>query len=371
MLSSALTMFIAAAAVGMFTTKVGEVFACLFLAFTVKLAVDVRSMMSPKKFVDLSTAPARHAFSIVKNGGPAVWPLEQEVRPIQDAILHVVLFQWQIFGTRSRILGRILTALNADFDCWDLSFEERGKDAKTEVLSYCRRYGVPEKPWPWSKRPEDYITMNEWFSRSYKDGIIDVLDSGGTQNVVSAPATAVVTTYPSVALMPSLVKNEQFSIEGVLPEPQQYRAHPCTIHYLSPADYHCFHSPMTGRIIALDLKQKEAAHSVTVKNYVFRYINILKRNRRVVLVLEGPGGFRCAMVIIGGITVDSIRLDAGIKVGQHIQRGQRVGAFARGGSSIALFFSRPVVFCYPGYGKLAGSGIDCKLGNLISHRVPL
>ena len=356
-----LTVLVLAAAWAQVETL--KVLLCLLLATATKMALDVHEMMSPTKFVDLSTKRAQDAFAAaVVQGNAKDWPLEQEVRPIQDAVIHVLLFRWQIFGINSKLFGRILTAMNAGYDCWDIPFEERGKQAEIEVLRYCRRYGIPETPWPWAKRAEDFETMNEWFTRSYRDGFLPDVPKHLRDKIVVAPATAVVTAFPSVKAMPLIVKNDTFSIQGVVPKPHLYEAHPCTLHYLSPADYHCYHAPMSGKIVTLDLRvDDDIPNSVTVKKYVFRYINILKRNRRVVIVIERPDGFRCAMVIIGGITVDSIRLEEGIEEGETIHVGQKVGAFARGGSSIALFFSKPVAFCYPAYGRLAGSGFDCKL----------
>ena len=45
---------------------------------------------------------------------------------------------------------------------------------------------------------------------------------------------------------------------------------------------------------------------------------------------------------MGGITVDSIRLEAGVCRGAALRRGQKLGKFALGGSSIALFYNRDV-----------------------------
>ena len=47
------------------------------------------------------------------------------------------------------------------------------------------------------------------------------------------------------------------------------------------------------------------------------------------------------VVIIGGVTVDSIRMDPAVERGQRLEKGQRLGAFARGGSAMALCFSGP------------------------------
>ena len=333
----------------------------LFVFVTMKFIVDVHSMMCPTKFVDLSTDHATRKFMAVQDSPVDSWPLKQEVRPISDAALHVLMFQWQIFGTSSKVFGRILKALNASYDSWDIPFENLGKNAENEVLEYCKRYGISLNKWPWSKSASEYKTMNEWFGRSYRDGVLPSVPLHKSE-IVTAPATAVVTIFESVKSMPRLVKNDRFSIQGVVPEYQMYMSFPCTLHYLSPADYHCFHAPISGKIISLDLLvDKKTPYSVTVKRYVFQYINILKRNRRAVLVIERKDGFRCAMVIIGGITVDSIRLEPGIKAKQQVTAGQKVGTFARGGSSIALFFSKPVRFCHTGRDSLSGSGIDFKL----------
>jgi|NorSeaMetagenome_1021524.scaffolds.fasta_scaffold45546_1 phosphatidylserine decarboxylase len=82
-------------------------------------------------------------------------------------------------------------------------------------------------------------------------------------------------------------------------------------------------------------------YSVTVKPYIFSHVNIVKRNRRAVVVIEEEGGKVC-MVVIGGVTVDSIRLEEGMKVGRKVKKGEKLGCFARGGSSIVLFFNHSV-----------------------------
>ena len=163
----------------------------------------------------------------------------------------------------------------------------------------------------------------------------------GDGDIVS-PCTAVITVFENVSEMPKKLKNDKFTIKSSgIPDYEQYEPHPCFVHYLSPADYHCFHAPVGGKIAAL-VTQTDGPYSVTVKPYVFKHINILERNRRVVVVIERDDGFRVAMVIIGGITVDSIRLESGLTEGARIAKGAKIGAFARGGSSIAMFFSRPV-----------------------------
>ena len=297
-------------------------YAALLVIVFARLVRDVLAMMDPQKYVVAATGK-----------------MGQETRPWWDATLHVLLFQWQILGTESRAFCGLLDAMNRGFDSWDVPFIDQGKDPKEEVVSYCKAYGValPVKGiWVWSKLPSEYETMNDFFTRKYKT-------LGIGNSLIVSPATAVVTVFDAVASMPKRLKNEKFGIAQCgIPDHELYESFPCLIHYLSPADYHCFHAPISGRISTL-ATFLDGPWSVTVKPYVFKYINILKRNRRVVLIIENEEKLRVAMVIIGGITVDSIRIDEGrIKEGARVEKGQLVGAFARGGSSIATFFNQPV-----------------------------
>lgn len=219
---------------------------------------------------------------------------------------------------------------------WDNTFEELGLDAETEVRNYCKSYGVQVSPWVWEKPAKDYKTMNEWFTRSYR---YDIMTRLGTSEIVT-PASAVVTFFKNVREMPKILKNDKFTIsESGIPNYQMYENNACTLHYLSPADYHCYHAPVSGKIKFLKFFNLNK-WSVTVKPYVFSKINILTRNKRAVVVIETDEGVHVAMIIIGGVTVDSIRLVDGLKEGRRIKRGEKIGAFARGGSSIAMFFTK-------------------------------
>jgi len=131
--------------------------------------------------------------------------------------------------------------------------------------------------------------------------------------------------------------------------------------YLAPADYHCFHAPVDGKIVSVFPARvgressaqvssglppskdsvfagalRDFPNSVSVKDYLFRDVNVLTRNRRVVIVFElGEDSNSAssdkekedgnkqyvAMVIVGGITVDSIRMDdAVVKEGLSVPR---------------------------------------------------
>ena len=158
----------------------------------------------------------------------------------------------------------------------------------------------------------------------------------------------------TVRYMPLQLKNDSFGDLGAILGRAAVSAHgsldsfmgnPSSLIYLSPADYHCFHTPIAGRIKsveALDMR----SYSVTVKSDIFSKINCLSTNRRVVLTIQGEHkgrSYTCAMVIVGGVTVDSIRIESSIRIGSTVSKGQKVGAFARGGSLVALYFTKRIL----------------------------
>lgn len=70
--------------------------------------------------------------------------------------------------------------------------------------------------------------------------------------------------------------------------------------------------------------------------------------------------WRRARAVIGGVTVDSIRLEPAIKEGAVLRRGALMGSFARGGSSIAIFFNRKVALVEE-CAALHAQGLDFKI----------
>lgn len=229
------------------------------------------------------------------------------------------------------------------------------------VKNFCRHWGVPLDPWPWSKAPEEYVSANDFFMRDY--AFAAAPEQNLAESLVVSPATAVVTWFDTAKSMPKVLKNDAWSLERVgIPQYRDYENHPAAMMYLAPADYHCYHAPIAGKLLWLALLDQHR-YSVTVKPYIFSSVNILTRNRRAVAVIESDArpGLRVAIVIVGGVTVDSIRLEPKLCAGVHVKKGQRLGAFARGGSAIALLFSDAVRLADDRAKALAAAGRDFKI----------
>jgi len=291
-----------------------------------RLSKDVTLLRFPKEFVQRDPSGKLST--------------SREHRPLLDVVFHVLVFKWGLLGD-GRLFDTAMAQINSSFLSWDEPFSGGPDEAEQRVHGFCDQWGVSRLPWVWAKPAREYSTLNDWFCRSYSEEFRPETNLGVL--AVVAPATAVVTWFESVEDMPKTLKNDKFTIDdcGFTNEfVLSCRSNPCTLHYLAPSDYHCYHSPVDGKVSYLNLLT-QGRYSMTVKPYIFGSTNILRRNRRAVLVID-CGALKVGMIIIGGVTVDSIRLDELVKVGAVLRKGQRIGAFARGGSSIAMFFSGPV-----------------------------
>lgn len=121
------------------------------------------------------------------------------------------------------------------------------------------------------------------------------------------------------------------------PHPENYADQACFYYYLSPADYHCFHSPIEGVVEDIvDHSEISRSYSGSVKfEFIESKPSILTHNRRYIIVVR-QNSFKLALVIIGGFLVDSIRIDPLIQKDAKISKGQYIGAFALGGSAILM-----------------------------------
>ena len=99
-------------------------------------------------------------------------------------------------------------------------------------------------------------------------------------------------------------------------------------------DYHYFHAPISGEII-------EVGEYAGSYNYNFQNVDwykALAKHKRVCYVIKSKEFGLVAMIPVGFWGVGSIVTDAKIKKGYQITKGEKIGRFGYGGSSILLVF---------------------------------
>jgi phosphatidylserine decarboxylase len=194
-----------------------------------------------------------------------------------------------------------------------------------------------------------YSTFNEFFYRKLKPDARPV-QSAENKKVVCSAADCRLTVYQTVDLAQEFwIKGNNFNIPNLLnldpsdPVAQTFKDASLAICRLAPADYHRFHSPIDGIVGKVDHFPGQY-YTVNPQAVNEPGLDVFTANTRSVLYMEEAStGLPVAFVAIGALLVGSIRWTGGGQVGQKVVRGQELGHFAYGGSTIVVVFPKKML----------------------------
>ncbi|KUM56295.1 hypothetical protein ACN42_g10921 [Penicillium freii] len=185
-----------------------------------------------------------------------------------------------------------------------------------------------------------YATFEDFFVRAHKSGSRPIFaEDDPSRAVVVADSRVVV--YETVEQSKKLwIKGLDFSITNLVMDTRlgaQFENGAVASFRLSPQDYHRYHSPVTGKI---KLFRSMPGDYYQVDPVAIRSdIDILGRNARDYLVIETEHLGNVLFVAIGATDVGSVRIhDRWQTAGNEIQKGEELGIFQFGGSSIIVAF---------------------------------
>ena len=246
-------------------------------------------------------------------------------------ILSIFLHQIGIINKNNYIYKKIEKYLIAKFNDANIDFKSQS-EAVSKITEFAKTYGIDLKNNIWDKEIYEYKNINDFFMRKYKKYDFGDLD-------IITPVTAVVRKYSNIKSLSKYVKGDKILLEKCgINNVSDFVNNSCYYFYLSPADYHCFHSPIDGTIEYINDFSKINYNSKSVKPDLFSS-DVLIKNRRYIIEIK-RGQFRLVMVIIGGFLVDSIRIKGNIKKGYNINKGEMIGSFALGGSAVLLLTNK-------------------------------
>lgn len=193
--------------------------------------------------------------------------------------------------------------------------------------------------------PSKYANFNEFFARGLKDGARPI-DEPENELVTSSPADCRLTAFPTITEATHFwVKGANFTMERLFEDKEmadQFDGGSMVIARLAPQDYHRWHSPVSGTVKST----KEIAGTYyTVNPQAINQegtIDVYCENRRSVMIVERAGtGSQVAVVAIGAMLVGSIKYVDGVEQpGSQIRRGQCLGKFLYGGSTVLVFYPK-------------------------------
>ncbi|KAF9244644.1 phosphatidylserine decarboxylase-domain-containing protein [Melanogaster broomeanus] len=194
----------------------------------------------------------------------------------------------------------------------------------------------------------DYKTFNEFFFRKLKPGARPVEHADDPNSFCSAADCRLV-VYPTVDLARKFwIKGDEFSIPALLnldpsdPMCLNFDGGSLAIFRLAPADYHRFHSPADATVHGKPTDIPGQYYTVNPQAVNEAKLDVLSRNKRSVLYLDHTlSGKTIAFVAIGALLVGSIVWTA--EENAAVKRGDELGYFAYGGSTIVAIFPRDVI----------------------------
>ncbi|KAJ7449678.1 phosphatidylserine decarboxylase-domain-containing protein [Mycena latifolia] len=194
-----------------------------------------------------------------------------------------------------------------------------------------------------------YKTFNEFFFRKLRPDARPV-DNAADPLAICSAADCRLTVYQTVDLAKEFwIKGREFNIPNLLGVPASsekasvFNGSSLAIFRLAPSDYHRFHCPIDGIVgdITHIPGQYYTVNPQAVNEPGF---DVFTANTRSVLYLtHAATGLPVAFVAIGALLVGSIAWTNGGEPGKAVKKGDELGYFAYGGSTVVAVFPKGVI----------------------------
>lgn len=255
-------------------------------------------------------------------------------------LLYYGTYQQVLLGTK-----RVLNMLEAQSKKMGLQYDH--PSSKAHIQPFIDSFGLHDALEELHEPdPTKYETFNEFFARRVKDGARPP-DEPLNENVTSSPADCRLTAFPTIDLATQFwVKGANFTMERLFQDKKlakTFDGGSMIIARLAPQDYHRWHSPVTGTVKSII---EIAGAYYTVNPQAINEagpLNVYCENRRSVMLVETSGCI-VAVVAVGAMLVGSIRYFDGVdEPGARITRGQCLGGFYYGGSTVLVLFPQGAI----------------------------
>lgn len=195
------------------------------------------------------------------------------------------------------------------------------------------------------KDPSKFATFNDFFYRKLEPGARPV-EAPKEDGIAVSPADCRCTAFATVNSATELwIKGRNFTLAKLfngnfndLEKTSLYNPEECCvgIFRLAPQDYHRFHSPVKGTIGPMKYIEGEY---YTVNPMAIRSdLDVYGENVRVIVPIYTENFGTVIMVAVGAMMVGSTIIT--VNEGQEVNRGDEVGYFKFGGSTVLLLFDK-------------------------------
>jgi len=217
-----------------------------------------------------------------------------------------------------------------------------------------------------------YKSLNAFFSRKLKPEARPITAPEDDTVIISA-ADCRLTVWPTWdAARTVWVKGKNFTLENLLDDKElakSFGAASLAIFRLAPQDYHRFHAPFDATVGTV--KDIPGQYYTVNPQAVNEELDVFTANKRAVLVLDAKLGksettVPVAFVAVGALLVASITFTK--EKGQQIKKGEDLGFFQYGGSTVIAVFPEGKIDFDADLVKYSASGVETliKVGEKIA-----
>ena len=211
------------------------------------------------------------------------------------------------------------------------------KISKTIIPSYIKFYDINTKEV--SNDIKEFGSLHQFFVRTLKEDVRPITQG---DDIFTSPVDAKIESFGEITSdMTFVVKEKHYSLYDLLGNNKmahKYQDGQYVVFYLSPADYHRMHSPMTGEVI----KQ----YVLGQKSYPVNQMGLtygkkpLSHNYRMISELKYSDK-HYTFIKVGAMFVNSIELT---NKSTQWKKGEEVGYFTFGSTVVILFEKDAVKF---------------------------
>lgn len=182
---------------------------------------------------------------------------------------------------------------------------------------------------------QKFSNFNDFFIRKLK---VEARPIAGDSTVIISPADGKILAYENLNNADFYVKGSRFNVASFLDDAdlaKKYQNGTLLVFRLAPPDYHRFHFPIRGKIIA---NKKIDGDYYSVNPIALRKkAEIFWLNKREYSILQNPLFGEVIMAEVGATMVGSM---IQTYQGNSVKKGQEKGYFKFGGSTVVLLFEK-------------------------------
>jgi phosphatidylserine decarboxylase len=209
---------------------------------------------------------------------------------------------------------------------------------KKKIKPFINKYQLD--PEEFEKTPSEFTDFNDFFTRKLKASYRPIFKNN---THATLPADGKYLCFPNVENISDLtIKKEKLNLNTLLIGTgldDEFKDSSLVVARLCPSDYHRFHFPIDAQLKSVQLLNGPL-YSVNPIAWK-QNLTIFNQNKRYLCVLESPQIGQLLVVCVGATNVGTISITA--KVNHFYNKGDELGFFSFGGSSILLLFKKNTI----------------------------